>query len=164
MRSIEKRNKPTHRVVILIGSNIHPAKNLRKAIELLSARAVIIRRSRIWESDAVGSDGPDFLNQAVEIETDLTADEIKNEIIKEIETVLGRVRSEDKNAPRTIDLDIVIYNKTVLDKTLWEKAFIAVPVAEIRPDLKADDNQFTIEQMAAKLKSSTRVELFMDDN
>lgn len=160
MKYIEKDNKPLNRVVILLGSNIQPVENLRSANEMLSARVSIIRSSRVWETSAVGSDGPNFLNQAIKVETHRNADEIKNEIIKGIETELARVRTEDKNAPRTIDLDIILFNETVLDSTLWEKAFVAVPVAELEPDLKNPDNQLTLAQIAGKLKSSTKVELF----
>lgn len=160
MKSIEKSIESPHRVVILLGSNIHPAQNLRKAIELLSHHVSIIRSSRVWETAAVGSDGPNFLNQAIEIESIHNSDEIKNLVIKNIETALGRVRTSDKNAPRTIDLDIILFDEAVFDHALWEKAFIAVPVSEINPELKAPDSRHSLAQIAAKLKSSTLVELF----
>lgn len=161
MKSIEKSNKSLNRVVILLGSNIQPAENLRNANKLLSTHLSIVSSSRVWETTAVGSDGPNFLNQAIKVETHRNADEIKNEIIKGIETELGRVRTEDKNAPRTIDLDIILFNETVIDHALWEKAFVAVPVAELEPEIINPDNQLTLAQIAGKLKSSTKVELFM---
>jgi 7,8-dihydro-6-hydroxymethylpterin-pyrophosphokinase len=99
---------------------------------------------------------------AVEIETDLESDKIKHKMIKDIETRLNRVRTADKYAPRTIDLDIILVNDKVLDIDLWHKAFVALPVSEIRPGLINFENGLSIIETARKLKSSTRVELFDD--
>lgn len=149
-------------VVILLGSNIQPAENLKKAFGLISEFSGIKSRSRVWKTEAVGSDGPDFLNMAVEVETDLTAQEIKSQVIQEIELRLGRVRSADKFAPRTIDLDIILFNEEVLDSDLWHKAFVALPVSEIKPDLINPVDSLSLIETARKLESSISVELFDD--
>jgi 2-amino-4-hydroxy-6-hydroxymethyldihydropteridine diphosphokinase len=154
--------KIRNRIVLLLGSNIQPAENLKKALGLLEEYSDIRSCSRIWRTEAVGSEGPDFLNMAVEIETYLESDKIKHKMIKDIETRLNRVRTSDKYAPRTIDLDIILVNDKVLDIDLWHKAFVALPVSEIRPDLINFDNGSSILETARKLKSSTRVELFDD--
>jgi 7,8-dihydro-6-hydroxymethylpterin-pyrophosphokinase len=83
-------------------------------------------------------------------------------LIKDIETRLGRIRRADKNAPRTIDLDIILINDEVLDNDLWQKAFVALPVSEIRTELINPENGLSIIETAHKLKSSTKVELFAD--
>lgn len=152
--------KEKNRIIILLGSNIQPAKNLKKALDFLGEHTRIKSCSSVWRTEAVGSDGPNFLNMAVEIETDLGADEIKNQLIKDIETRLGRVRTADKYAPRTIDLDIVLVNDQVLDSDLWHKAFVALPVSEIRPDLMNPYNGSSLVKTAHELKNSTLVELF----
>jgi 2-amino-4-hydroxy-6-hydroxymethyldihydropteridine diphosphokinase len=152
--------KVKNKVVILLGSNIQPAENLKKALVLLAEYSSIESCSSVWRTKAVGSDGPDFLNMAVGIETDLGTDEIKSRLIKDIESRLGRIRTSDKNAPRTIDLDIMIVNDEVLDSDLWKKAFVALPVSEIRIDLINPENGSSISETALKLKSSTKVELF----
>lgn len=159
---IENEMKSKNKTVILLGSNIQPAENLKKALDLLNEHARIISCSSVWRTEAVGSDGPDFLNMAVEIETDLGTDEIKSYLIKDIETRLGRIRRADKNAPRTIDLDIILINDEVLDNDLWQKAFVALPVSEIRTELINPENGLSIIETAHKLKSSTKVELFAD--
>ena len=61
----------------LLGSNIDPAVNLTKAIELLSCSMTIIKNSHIWITEAVGNKGPDFLNTAVEVKTGLNADQLR---------------------------------------------------------------------------------------
>jgi 2-amino-4-hydroxy-6-hydroxymethyldihydropteridine diphosphokinase len=92
--------------------------------------------SSVWESKAVGSNGPNFLNACVIFPTELPPYEFKEQIIRPIEAALGRVRNADKNAPRTIDLDIVLYDDTPLNVDFWDYAFVIVPLAELIPDFQ----------------------------
>lgn len=154
--------KKTNNAVILLGSNIKPAINLRQAIIILESLVSIKSRSKIWETKAAGSSGPNFLNMAVEIETPLSSQKIKQSIIHNIETRLRRVRTADKYAPRTIDLDIILFNDQVLDNNLWERVFIALPVSELRPNLINPIGQKSLQAIALKLKSSNYAELFID--
>jgi 2-amino-4-hydroxy-6-hydroxymethyldihydropteridine diphosphokinase len=76
------------------------------------------------------------------LETDLSARALREEAIASIEAELGRVRTENKNAPRTIDIDIMLFNHDILqvgrrripDPEVLERAFVAIPLAEIAPD------------------------------
>src|SRR5574337_356894 len=96
-----------HRIHLSIGSNIAPEYHLRRGIALLREHGKVERISTVWESHAVGTQGPNFLNAcALLLSTSSTA-ELKAGVLRPIEAALGRVWSEDKNAPRTIDLDIV---------------------------------------------------------
>jgi 2-amino-4-hydroxy-6-hydroxymethyldihydropteridine diphosphokinase len=149
-----------HSAILLIGSNIEPEINILQALDLLAERARVIARSRIWETKAVGSNGPNFLNIAVHIETDLEPDEIKSTLIHPIENQLGRVRSEDKNMPRTMDIDTIFYDGQVIDENLWTKAFIALPVAELVPDLPHPATNQPLSEVSARLKNSAFAELF----
>ena len=54
-----------HQVYLSLGSNIQPEVNLPRAVELLQEYGKFIKVSRAWESEAVGSDGPNFLNACV---------------------------------------------------------------------------------------------------
>ena len=134
--------------------------NILQALDLLAERARVIARSRIWETKAVGSNGPNFLNIAVHIETDLEPDEIKSTLIHPIENQLGRVRSEDKNMPRTMDIDTIFYDGQVIDENLWTKVFIALPVAELVPDLPHPATNQPLSEVSARLKNSAFAELF----
>jgi 2-amino-4-hydroxy-6-hydroxymethyldihydropteridine diphosphokinase len=147
--------------ILLLGSNIDPARNIQKALELLSQYSLILKKSQIWVTEAVGSSGPDFLNMAIEIETNLNINEIKNNIIDPIETKLKRVRTSDKYAPRTMDIDLIIFNNKVSDQNIWNKLFIALPVSEINSELINDSNGKTLAQTVELLKSSAKAELFM---
>lgn len=151
-----------NQAILLLGSNIEPMVNLEKAQLLLSKSVTVISRSRIWETEAVGSDGPNFLNMAVKIETLLNAWQIKDQVIVSIEKELNRIRTEDKYAPRTIDIDIIIFNGKIKDANIWNSAFIAMPVSEIRPDLMHPSTGETLKVIAQKLKSSTFIEPFKE--
>ena len=151
---------PDNFAILLLGSNIDPAANLKKAMGLLNCSLLITKSSRIWVTEAVGNKGPNFLNTAVEVKTSLTADQLKKKIISPIEIGLGRIRTSDKFAPRTIDIDIIIFNGKVIDENLWNKVFIALPVSEIFPKLINSSTGETLIESAEKLKSSAKAELF----
>lgn len=146
--------------ILLLGSNIKPKENISRALELLSLQIEISARSRIWETEAVGSNGPNFLNIAVVFSTNLDAMQIKSDLIIPIEDRLGRIRIKDKYAPRSIDIDIILFNQQILDKNIWEKAFIAIPVSELSPDLLHPENKKSLSVIAANLKSSAFAELY----
>ena len=126
-----------------LGSNIEPERNLPAAVTRLAQYGRVKAVSAVWESLPVGfSDQPNFLNAAVLLETELSAPALREEAIATIESALGRVRTENKNAPRTIDIDIMLFNRDVIqtkrrhipDPEVMERPFVAIPLAEISPD------------------------------
>ena len=153
-----------NRAILLLGSNIDPATNIQKALELLNCSLQISKKSHIWITEAVGSNGPDFLNMAVEVKTNINADLIKTDLITSIEKKLKRIRTADKYAPRTIDIDIIVFNDKVVDSNIWHKLFVALPVSEIVPDLTNHSTGKTLIEMVDELKSSANAELFNDPN
>lgn len=143
-----------HQVYLSLGSNIEPEVNLCKAVELLQEHGEIRKVSRAWESEAVGSDGPNFLNACVLFVTPLLQTEVKGQIIHSIETSLGRKRSADKYAPRTIDIDIVLFDEALCDEKFWRQAFVVVPLAEIHPKYKNSGTQEDIRGTAEFLRQN----------
>jgi len=144
-------------VCLLLGSNIDPEKNLPRAINRLGELFSIESISTAWETPAVGSNGPDFLNAAVLLYTSMEADILKERVLRPIEAQLGRVRSTDKNAPRTIDIDVVIWDANLIDPGLWSHPHVAVPVAEILPCYPSPQTGEYLEQIAQRLTNSTPV-------
>jgi len=120
---------------LLLGSNIEPEKNILLALEYLQKNCNLLEISTTWQTKAVGGDAPDFLNTAVHVNTEKEAAMLKMSCIKHIENMLGRIRFPDKNAPRTIDLDIIIFNGEILDQALFRYSHIMLPIAELLPDL-----------------------------
>lgn len=147
-----------HQVCLLLGSNIQPERNLALGVDLLKKKVKILRISSVWETPAEGSPGPDFLNLALLAVTPLEANELKQFVIRPLEAQLGRVRSADKNAPRTIDLDIILYDGEQLDDNLWQYAHRAVPVAEILPDYRSAEGE-RLSEAAYKLAKKTPIRL-----
>ncbi len=155
-----------HTACLSLGANIDPDKNLYHARVELGRELEIVQASSIWESPAFGSAGPNFLNAALLVRTGFGSDDLKWKVLRNVESRMGRVRTQDKYAPRTIDLDVVVFNGIVLDVSLWELAFLAVPCAEILPDLiNPRTNQSlseTAKQLSAKQEISLRFYDFPD--
>ncbi|MFH1941982.1 MAG: 2-amino-4-hydroxy-6-hydroxymethyldihydropteridine diphosphokinase [bacterium] len=96
----------------------------------------IVAESIFIETKPVGSKAqPDFLNGAVLIETEMEEDELRGWLHK-IENELGRIRGHDKFGPRSIDLDIVVWNETVVDQDIYERQFLYDSVVEVWPDFR----------------------------
>jgi 2-amino-4-hydroxy-6-hydroxymethyldihydropteridine diphosphokinase len=146
-----------HRACLLLGSNLQPEENLRKAVNLLRQNFRVEQGSGVWESVAVGSDGPNFLNAAVVIRTSLKPQQLKDGYLRPLEARLGRVRTMDKNAPRTIDIDIVAWDADIVDANVWKYAHAAVPVAELLPCYQSELTGEYLEQRAAYLSRSTYI-------
>ena len=125
-----------HEVVIGLGSNIDPEANLEQAVQELKSRFKVSKRSQWTRTKPIGiQDQPDFYNGALLMETELEQQSLRKEL-KRIEDILGRDRSLPKFGPRTIDLDILIWNKKVVDEDYYQRDFLRKGVEEIIPDLE----------------------------
>jgi 2-amino-4-hydroxy-6-hydroxymethyldihydropteridine diphosphokinase len=136
---------------LLFGSNIEPEKNLVRALTLIQSLVNVTASSSVWESPAVGSSGPNFLNAALAIRTEMEVDLLRQQVLRPVEQALGRVRVADKNAPRTIDIDPIIYNGELLDAALWQYPHIAVPISELFPTYRSESGS-ELKDVAAMLK------------
>jgi 2-amino-4-hydroxy-6-hydroxymethyldihydropteridine diphosphokinase len=145
-----------HQAVLLLGSNIRPAKNLALAVDLLRRGLTVEQLSSVWQTASVGSNGPDFLNQAVLVATTLQADDLKEKVLRPLETQLGRVRSADRNAPRTIDIDVILFDGQLKDQNLFRQAYRAIPVAELLPDLRSSNGE-TLAEAATRLTKTASI-------
>ena len=153
-------------VVISLGSNIERERHIPEAVRLLRRQRDIdvIRVSRIFESDAVGGDpdAPGFFNAAVLATTPLDPEDLRDEL-RHIESVMGRTRTEDKNAPRTIDLDLSYYGSqivrdddwTVPDESVATVSHVAIPIADVVPDWKDPHSGRTAAEIAEALEDDT---------
>lgn len=123
-------------VVIGVGSNIDPNENIRKAKKYISKEHSLIRSSSFVRTKPVGFvNQADFINGAFLVKTDMTKKEFTN-YLKEIENKLGRIRTSNKNGPRTIDLDVLIWNDKIIDQDCYEKAFLKNCLSELGFEFK----------------------------
>jgi 2-amino-4-hydroxy-6-hydroxymethyldihydropteridine diphosphokinase len=150
-----------HQVCVLLGSNIEPEQNIPRAVVLLQEKLTIIQVSSVWESASVDRCYPDYLNIALSVSTSMDAKQLKEQVLRPLEAQMGRVRTEDKNASRPIDLDIILFDGTLLDPTLWQHAHLAVPVAEIFPGYQSEAGD-TLKDVATRLALSTPVQIRKD--
>ena len=148
------------RAFIGVGSNIDPAKNVRAAIRSLAQQTRVVGISMVYCTDALDRpEQPHYFNCVVEIETEATPAEVKHGILRPIENRLGRKRSEDKFAPRTIDLDLILYGDLAMDTQdiklpdpeILERPFLAIPLFELAPGLVLAGYNLQIGEVAAKL-------------
>jgi 2-amino-4-hydroxy-6-hydroxymethyldihydropteridine diphosphokinase len=153
--------KPRHQACLLLGSNIEAERNIPQAISLLQAELPILQLSSVWESASADCCYPDYLNMAVLVSTDLDMQDLKDQVLRPLEARMGRVRTEDKNASRTIDFDIILYDGRVVDPALWQHVHRAIPVSELFPYCR-DDQGRTLKDVARDLAMSTRIQLRLD--
>jgi len=154
-------------VVISAGSNVEKERNLAEAIRLIRRhRRIDVKAvSRFFESASVGGpeDAPPFFNAAVLAWTDLTPEELRTEL-RQVEAVLGRQRSDDKNAPRTIDLDVSYYCDVVHDYGEFQvpapdvrtAAHVAVPIADVAPDWVDPETGSSAYELAMNLDAARK--------
>lgn len=157
------RSRRIHQVFIALGSNIDSERNMREAVRLLAERTRLVAVSPVYETTPVSKiDQPNFLNAAALVETDLTAAQLKTSILQAVERKLGRVRVANKNAPRTIDLDITLFDDEVFDlkdrhipdPDLLRYAHIAVPMADLAPGFVHPETGQTLREIATQLPDS----------
>lgn len=152
-------NNSRKTVCVELGSNIRPEEYLPKAAQALSAHFEILDISRAWETPPVGCVGCDnYLNAAVLIKTDVPNDELRLSL-RQLEAQLDRVRTSDKFAPRTIDIDVLIYDGELIEPNLWKYSFLAVPVSEVMPDYKNSATGESLCEIAQRLMDESEIEL-----
>ncbi len=122
--------------IIGLGSNISPEANIAKARKRLKQDFKVLAESAFVTTRAVGVvHQPDFLNGAVLIETDLGLEPLKSRL-KELEQTLGREEGQHGFNPRTIDLDVVVFDGVLIDKDFYRRDFLRKSVLELAPELK----------------------------
>jgi 2-amino-4-hydroxy-6-hydroxymethyldihydropteridine diphosphokinase len=140
-----------------LGSNIAPDQNLVRGVTFLRQYVIVKRFSSVWETSPIPAIGSNYLNAAALIQTPLSASLLKSIILHRIEVQLGRIRTSNKNSPRTVDLDILIYDNQLIDLKVWTHAFVAVPLAELMPSYINPANGETLSQAADRLAKLTMV-------
>jgi len=133
---------------VSVGANIDPERNVVEALRLLGQRVRITGVSTFYRTKAVGRpQQQDFLNGVCKVATNASPRALKFDILRDIERQLGRVRTADKYAARTIDLDVMLHADAVIDEPdlhipdpdIRTRAFVAVPLLELAPELRLPD-------------------------
>ncbi|MGN6384418.1 MAG: 2-amino-4-hydroxy-6-hydroxymethyldihydropteridine diphosphokinase [Dyella sp.] len=128
------------RVYLSLGSNVEPQRYLPAALDELRARFGALAVSPAYRTKSVGFDGADFVNLAVGLDTDLSPAEL-NDWLHALEDRQGRRRDVPRFSDRTLDLDIVFYDRLVTEgpghlqipRDELKHAFVLRPIADIAP-------------------------------
>ncbi|MGI9273066.1 MAG: 2-amino-4-hydroxy-6-hydroxymethyldihydropteridine diphosphokinase [Woeseiaceae bacterium] len=131
------------KVYLGLGSNVEPQKHLRLGIEELARQFGVLELSNLYQNAAVGFDGDAFVNLVIGLESDASPLEIHN-TIEEIHTLAERERGESRFAPRTLDIDLLLYDDLILNEPplrlprgdILKYSFVLGPLAEIAPELR----------------------------
>lgn len=151
----------------LLGGNLgDKEENLRRAVALLEEKlGSTAKKSNIFITAAWGNENqPEFYNQAISIDTTLSAIELLKTVL-ETEEQLGRKRNNDKWQERTIDIDILFYNDEIIDLPelkiphpfIHERKFVLVPMNEIASNFVHPVLRKTIKQLLVECKDSLEV-------
>lgn len=125
-----------NQAIIAVGSNIDPQKNIALAREILARDFEVVAETAFVSTKPIGyTQQPDFLNGAILVRTELNLEPLRQRLRK-IEDTLGRRRGVLTFGPRTVDLDIVVWNGKLLDPDFYERDYLKKAVLELMPDLK----------------------------
>ncbi|MCA9401847.1 MAG: 2-amino-4-hydroxy-6-hydroxymethyldihydropteridine diphosphokinase [Candidatus Omnitrophica bacterium] len=124
-----------NQVIIGLGSNIEPKKNIYEAFLHLSHEFLVTAKTAFTPTKAIGhKPQPDFINGCVLIETPLSQRELTHKL-KKIELDMGRIRTADKYAPRVIDLDVIVWNDEIVDQDVYQRDYLRKSVLELKPTI-----------------------------
>jgi len=150
------------KIYLALGSNRGDRKRqLEEARERLTAAVQIKEVSPIYETEPWGyPDQSDFLNQVIEVETELEPLELLD-FLKDIEDRMGREEGF-RYGPRVIDLDILLYGSRVCTHEklqiphprMTERAFVMIPLLDLAPDLGIPGTDRTVRDLAGQLERS----------
>ena len=151
------------RAFIGVGSNVAPERNACAALRALARHVAVVGVSTFYRTAAIDRpQDPAFVNGVAAIETGLPAMELKWRVLRAIEAELGRQRGADAYAPRTIDLDLLLYGGEVHrsprlivpDPDIERRPFLAWPLVELEPELALPDGR-SLRGIAERLSRDT---------
>lgn len=154
---------------LLLGSNMGNSKAslLKAVVQIEKQIGAVIRQSGLYSTAAWGNTKqPDFLNQVIIVETKLSAPQTMQAILS-IEKKMGRIRTV-KNAPRVIDIDILFFNKEIIEQEhlsiphpqIQNRRFVLVPLNQLSPNLKHPVLNKTVHQLLINCPDRLNVKKF----
>ena len=130
-------------LILSLGSNLEPRINIPLAVESLRRKFGKLSLSRVYESEAIGFKGDNFLNLVASVECNVPLGEIQS-YLKLLEDLMGRDRDMPRFSDRVIDIDILLYGDSEGEECglslprseILSSAFVLCPLAELHPKLK----------------------------
>jgi len=153
-----------HWVVFSLGSNIHPASHLAYALNEIDKKYGLVKISHVYETSPVNlKKQPAFWNMVAAVETNDAPAKIKKWLTG-LEKKSGRVRKGNPNGPRTLDVDLILWNESLVTNPKFsiphpdiaQKAFVLFPLTEIFPSQKHPKLNLSYLEMAARFNDSNQ--------
>ena len=145
-------------VALSLGANLdQPVGKIEHAIDQLTELFENVQFSSLYSTEPIGGpDQPDYVNAAMLVETTLFPRQLLL-LLNGIEQQFGRVRNGERNQPRTLDIDIILYDQRRQDDDVLtlphprfrDRRFVLEPLAEIAPEMIDPVTQKTIQQLLA---------------
>lgn len=121
--------------IVAVGSNIDPEENVERTIEIMKKDFPFAYASDFIRTEPDGyKDQPDFLNGAICLRTSMSREQL-HEYLKQTEYRLGRIKGPIKAGPRTIDLDLVIWDGQIVHDDYPRKDYTRIPVDQLLKEL-----------------------------
>jgi 2-amino-4-hydroxy-6-hydroxymethyldihydropteridine diphosphokinase len=165
---------PMKKVFLGLGSNLGNREEIMKeALKMIGeTTGKIVSSSSVYETEPWGFESDnDFLNMVLSVESDLSPSGILGRILM-IESQLGRIRCEDQNSSRNIDIDILLYNNEIVNESalkiphprMHERRFVLVPLCEIAPEFIHPVLKKSVRSILKSCKDTSEVNLFKDNS
>lgn len=142
---------------VSVGSNIDPGASIEGGLRALAGLVRIVDISMLYTSRPTErSDQADFVNGVWQIETDRDPWSLKFDVLREVEYRLGRTRSGDKHAARTLDLDLILYGEEIIrsdelvlpDPDIYNAHHVIFPLAQLAPELILPDTKIRVRDIS----------------
>jgi 2-amino-4-hydroxy-6-hydroxymethyldihydropteridine diphosphokinase len=147
------------RVFVLVGSSVDPEENVAHGLRLLAAEVGVRGVSTFYRTPALDRPGdPPFVNGVVEV-GDAPGPLETRTLLRRIERTLGRERTADRYAPRTLDLDLLLHGERVVSSDglvlphpdIRARPFVAIPLLELVPELVLPDSGMSLRSVVDSL-------------
>lgn len=146
-----------------VGSNIDPEQHLVQGLQHLRQWVEVTAISTVYQTKPL--ERPEqsaYLNAVWRINTTFAARVLKSEVLRQIESILGRVRTGDPYQARTLDFDLLLYGDQMIqepdllipDPDIRKRTFIAVPLAELNPSLRLPGTHEPITRIISGMDAS----------
>jgi len=149
-------------VFVSIGSNIEKEKYIPKSLTCLEKAFGRLTLSSLFESEAIGFEGPIFYNMVVGFNTEKTVEQVASEL-RELEYANGRDPNAVKNSPRTLDLDLLLFDDLIIStpaqlprEEITKNAFVLWPLSEIAGEIAHPIAQKTYSQLWLEYDKSSQ--------
>lgn len=165
-----KKEKAGFEAFIGVGSNVDPERNILSALPMIRDRLQVDAASRFYRNPAFPPGPrklPPFINGVLKVRTNQPPLELKYGVLRSIERTACRDRTADRYAPRTLDLDLLIYGGleiasgqlTLPDPEIAVRVFWAVPLAELLPEFRPSKGSVCMKDLVSALDTRSMVYL-----